>query len=95
VEQLDGRRALRRRDDPRLKDEVDGDIYVSGSITLVRAMLADDLVDELNLFVYPLNRGPAAPLPRELPAVQVLARGLRVVRERRGVYTAYRPQMQT
>jgi dihydrofolate reductase len=41
----------------RLKDEVDGDLYVSGSGTLVRAMLADGLVDELHLFVYPLTRG--------------------------------------
>src|SRR5215207_562339 len=41
----------------RLKDEVDGDLYVSGSITLVRAMVADGLVDGLHLFVYPLTRG--------------------------------------
>ncbi len=41
----------------RLKDEEDGDLYVSGSGTLVRAMLADGLVDELHLFVYPLTRG--------------------------------------
>ena len=40
-----------------LKDQVDGDIYVSGSGTLVRAMLADGLVDELHLFVYPVVRG--------------------------------------
>jgi dihydrofolate reductase len=40
----------------RLKDEV-GDLYVSGSITLVRAMLADGLIDELHLFVYPLTLG--------------------------------------
>src|SRR4051812_32831403 len=37
-----------------LKDDLDGDLYVSGSGTLVRAMLADGLVDELHLFVYPL-----------------------------------------
>ena len=36
-----------------LKDRVDGRIYVSGSVTLVRALLADSLVDELHLFVYP------------------------------------------
>ena len=41
----------------RLKDEVDGDLYVSGSARLVRAMLADGLVDELDLFVYPLTLG--------------------------------------
>jgi dihydrofolate reductase len=40
-----------------LKDEVDGDIYMSGSITLVHAMLADGLIDELHLCVYPLTRG--------------------------------------
>jgi len=40
-----------------LKDEVDGDIYVSGSGTLVRAMLTDGLVDELHLFVYPVALG--------------------------------------
>ena len=34
-----------------------GGIYVSGSGTLVRAMLADGLVDELHLFVYPLTLG--------------------------------------
>jgi dihydrofolate reductase len=40
-----------------VKDRADGEIYVSGSGTLVRAMLADGLVDELHLFVYPLALG--------------------------------------
>ena len=40
-----------------LKERLDGDLYVSGSGTLVRAMLADGLVDELHLFVYPLTLG--------------------------------------
>ena len=40
----------------RLKDEAGGDLYVSGSGTLVRAMLADGLVDGLHLFVFPLTR---------------------------------------
>ena len=38
----------------RLKER--GDLYVSGSGTLVRALLADGLVDGLHLFVYPLTR---------------------------------------
>ena len=46
-----------------LKDEV-GDLYVSGSGTLVRAMLADGLVDELHLLLYPLTRGSG---PRLFP----------------------------
>jgi dihydrofolate reductase len=40
-----------------LKEEVGGDLYVSGSVQLVRAMLDDGLVDGLHLFVYPLTRG--------------------------------------
>ena len=43
----------------RLKDSVEGDIYVSGSGTLVRALLVDGLVDELHLCIYPLTVGPA------------------------------------
>jgi dihydrofolate reductase len=54
----------------RLKDEV-GDLYVSGSITLVRAMLDDGLIDELHLFVYPLTRGEGPRLfPDGAPARQ-------------------------
>jgi dihydrofolate reductase len=41
----------------RLKDEVGGDLYVSGSGTLVRALLVDGLVDQLHLFVFPLTLG--------------------------------------
>jgi dihydrofolate reductase len=40
-----------------LKEQVDGDLYVSGSGSLVRAMLADGLVDELHVFLYPLALG--------------------------------------
>jgi dihydrofolate reductase len=74
-----------------LKDEVDGDLYVSGSATLVRAMLADGLVDELHLFVYPLTRGSG---PRLFPdGVSPTAFSLAACDsyENGVVYLAYRP----
>lgn len=40
-----------------LKARVDGNLYVSGSGKLVQAMLADGLVDELHLFVFPVVLG--------------------------------------
>ena len=75
----------------KLKDEV-GDLYVSGSGTLVRAMLADGLVDELHLLVYPVTRGSgprlfpdgAAPRKLSLAACESFDHGV--------VYMAYRPQ---
>ena len=41
----------------RLKDQTEGTIYISGSGQLVRGLLADGLVDELHLFVYPIALG--------------------------------------
>jgi dihydrofolate reductase len=41
----------------RLKESTDGTVYVSGSGRLVRGLLADGLVDELHLFVYPIALG--------------------------------------
>ena len=75
-----------------LKQRVEGGIYVSGSGTLVRAMLADGLVDELHLFVYPLTRGSgqrlfpdgADPGKLSLSASDTYDNGV--------VYVAYRPQ---
>jgi dihydrofolate reductase len=75
----------------RLKDDV-GDLYVSGSATLVRALLADGLVDELHLFVYPLTRGSgprlfaegASPAQLSLAGSESYGNGV--------VYLAYRPQ---
>jgi dihydrofolate reductase len=40
-----------------LKGQIGGGIYVSGSRTRVQALLADGLVDELHLFVFPLALG--------------------------------------
>ncbi|HET6689932.1 MAG TPA: dihydrofolate reductase family protein [Miltoncostaeaceae bacterium] len=48
----------------RLRDATDGDVFVAGSGTLVRAMLADGLVDGLHLFLFPLTRGEG---PRLFP----------------------------
>jgi dihydrofolate reductase len=75
----------------RLKDDVDGDLYVSGSGTLVRAMLDDGLVDGLHLFVYPLTRGSgprlfpegAEPSKLSLEAADSYDNGV--------VYLSYRP----
>jgi dihydrofolate reductase len=76
-----------------LKDEVDGDLYVSGSGTLVRAMLADGLVDELHLFVFPLTRGAGPRLFPEDAAPSKLSLSARDTYENGVVYLAYRPQV--
>jgi dihydrofolate reductase len=76
----------------RLKDEVDGDLYVSGSGMLVRAMLADGLVDELHLFVYPLTRGAGPRLFPENAAPSKLALAACESYDNGVVYLAYRPQ---
>ena len=75
-----------------LKDEVEGDLYVSGSGTLVRAMLEDGLVDELHLFVYPLTRGSGPRLfPDGAPPGKLsLARAESY--DNGVVYLAYRPE---
>ena len=68
----------------RLKEESEGDLYVSGSITLVRAMLADGLIDELHLFVYPLTLAiRAAPVHRGRRGGQAEPRPHRPLRQRR------------
>jgi dihydrofolate reductase len=75
-----------------LKDALDGDLYVSGSGTLVRAMLADGLVDELHLFVYPLTRGSGPRLFTEEAAPRRLSLAASESYENGVVYLAYRPQ---
>jgi dihydrofolate reductase len=75
-----------------LKDEVDGHIYVSGSITLVRALLGDGLVDELHLFVYPLTRGAGPRLFPEDATPTQFSLAATTSYENGVVYLAYRPQ---
>src|SRR3954463_15014470 len=74
-----------------LKDEVDGDLYVSGSATLVRAMLADGLVDQLLLFVFPLTRGSGPRLFPEDAAPGKLSLAACESYENGVVYLGYRP----
>jgi dihydrofolate reductase len=75
-----------------LKEEVDGDLYVSGSITLVRALLADGLVDELHLFVYPLTRGSGLRLFPDGAAPSKLTLAASESYENGVLYLGYRPQ---
>ena len=41
----------------KLKDEIDGDILVSGSRRLVQELLENDLVDRIRLMVFPVVLG--------------------------------------
>jgi dihydrofolate reductase len=74
-----------------LKERVDGGIYVSGSGTLVRSLLADGLVDELHLFMYPvalgagqrLFAGDAGPIKFDLAGTEVYDNG--------AIHLDYRP----
>ena len=74
-----------------LKDEV-GTLYVSGSIALVRALLADGLVDDLHLFVYPLTLGAGTRLFTDDAASVKLALAASDTYDNGVVYLNYRPQ---
>jgi dihydrofolate reductase len=76
----------------RLKEEVDGHLYVSGSVTLVRAMLADGLVDGLHLFVYPLTRPGNLRLFADDAAPTKLALDASTAYDNGVVYLGYRPE---
>ncbi len=76
-----------------LKDEVDGDLYVSGSGRLVRAMLADGLVDELHLFTFPLTRGAGPRLFPEDGAQVKFSLSASESYDNGVVYVAYRPEV--
>jgi len=74
-----------------LKDATDGVIYVSGSGTLVRAMLDDGLVDELHLFVYPVALGAGGRLFGENDAATKLALQTTDAYDNGVVHLAYGP----
>jgi dihydrofolate reductase len=74
----------------RLKENADGDLYVSGSGTLVRALLADGLIDELHLFVYPLTRGTGPRLFPDGAGPQKLSLAASATYDNGVVYLAYR-----
>ncbi len=76
----------------RLKDEVDGDIYMSGSGTLVRALLDDGLIDGLHLFVYPLTRGRGPRLFPDGAAPRTFSLEANESYENGVVYLSYRPK---
>ena len=74
-----------------LKERLDGDLYVSGSITLVRAMLGDRLIDGLHLFVYPLTLGAGTRLFREDDPGRKLALAQSETYDNGVQYLNYRP----
>jgi dihydrofolate reductase len=76
----------------RLKGDVDGDVYVSGSATLVKALLADGLVDELHLYVFPLTRGTGARLFPEDAEPLTLSLVACEPYENGAIHLAYGPQ---
>ena len=65
---------------------------MSGSGTLVRAMLADGLVDEMHLFVYPLTRGSGPRLFAEEDAPGKFSLSACEPYENGVVHLAYQPQ---
>ncbi len=71
-----------------LRDRPGGDVYVYGSLTLVRSLLADGLVDELILMIEPITLGGGKTLFAadeaarrfELASVETAATGVQVCR---------------
>jgi dihydrofolate reductase len=55
-----------------LKQRLKGDILVSGSARLVQTLIANDLVDQLNLMVFPVILGTGKRLFGETSAMKPL-----------------------
>ena len=51
----------------RLKDEFDGELQVPGSHRLVQELIESDLVDQVNLMVFPVILGTGKKAFEELP----------------------------
>ncbi len=74
-----------------LKERTDAGLYVSGSVQLVRAMLADGLVDQLHLFAYPLALGSGLKLFADGEPMTRFSLGASEVYENGVVHLDYRP----
>jgi dihydrofolate reductase len=74
-----------------LKDSEPGNLYISGSGTLVRALLDDGLIDGLHLFVYPLTRGEGPRLFPDGAPARKLALEQHDAYDNGVVYLNYRP----
>jgi dihydrofolate reductase len=73
-----------------LKQRTSGNLYTSGSGTLVRAMLRDGLVDELHLMVYPLVLGSGMKLFESADALKLTLAGAEAY-DNGVVHLEYRP----
>src|ERR671926_1339388 len=51
----------------KLKDDFDGELQVPGSHRLVQELLASDLVDQINLMVFPVVLGTGMKVFEEMP----------------------------
>ena len=75
-----------------LKDEVDGVILVAGSATLVKALIENDLLDELRLMIFPVLLGEGkrifpegeSKVPMKLIEAKTVGDGISLVRYERG-----------
>ena len=73
-----------------LKERTGGNLYVSGSGTLVRQLLTDGLLDELHLFIFPLTLGSGERLFAEDTKVKFDLAEMEAY-DSGVVYSAYRP----
>jgi dihydrofolate reductase len=73
-----------------VKERTGGNLYVSGSGMLVRQLLADGLLDELHLFVFPLTLGSGERLFAEDANVKFALMETEAY-DSGVVYSAYRP----